>query len=271
MSSAGGLAVSWDARRSSTSFLDEVLAFQTVGSERHILGGMARPRKFDEDEVLAVARRKFTETGYHGTSVQDLSEVTGLSKGSLYGAFRDKEALFRRVFEDYCAASDETAAALLEGPEERALGRARAWLRSVEGPSDRRGCLLAKGTAELSWENEAVAARALAAFETLIDSLRRLVEQAQRRPARRRGGTWRTDPHHSSRPRSARKGRSRFGNPQPRRRSGHRQHHARSASQVSVRGPRSPLRARDGRSRLRSALGVALRPRSAEACRDARG
>jgi TetR/AcrR family transcriptional repressor of nem operon len=141
---------------------------------------MARPRKFDEDHVLVAARQRFNETGYHGTSVQDLSLATGLSKGSLYGAFGDKEALFRRVFDDYCAASDESAAALLKGPEDEALDRARAWLRSVEGPTDRRGCLLAKGTAELSWENEAVAARSLAAFETLIDSLRRLVEQAQR-------------------------------------------------------------------------------------------
>jgi AcrR family transcriptional regulator len=141
---------------------------------------MARPRKFDEDAVVAAARQVFTETGYHGTSVDDLSRATGLSKGSLYGAFGDKGGLFQRVFDDYCAASDEGAAALLDGPEDQALDRARAWLRSVASPSDRRGCLLAKGTAELSWENEAIAARSLAAFETLIDSLRRLVEQAQR-------------------------------------------------------------------------------------------
>ena len=141
---------------------------------------MARPRKFDEDDVLIAARQKFNETGYHGTSVDDLSRATGLSKGSLYGAFGDKEALFERVFADYCAASVESAATLLDGPEEEALERARAWLRVPEGPLDRRGCLLAKGTAELAWENEAVAARSLAAFETLLDSLRRLVEQAQR-------------------------------------------------------------------------------------------
>ncbi|MGH3249658.1 MAG: TetR/AcrR family transcriptional regulator [Trebonia sp.] len=141
---------------------------------------MARPRKFIEEKVVAAARRQFNETGYHGTSVEDLSRATGLSKGSLYGAFGDKEALFQRVFDEYCASSEQSAAALLEGPEDQALDRARAWLRSVEGPADRRGCLLAKGTAELSWENEAVAARSLAAFETLIDSLRRLVEQAQR-------------------------------------------------------------------------------------------
>lgn len=141
---------------------------------------MPRPRKFDEDDVLVKARRTFTETGYHGTSVENLSQVTGLSKGSLYGAFGDKEALFQQVFDEYCAAIEKSVTALLDGPEDQALDRARAWLLSPEGCTDRRGCLLAKGTAELAWENDAVAARSLATFETLLGSLRRLVEQAQR-------------------------------------------------------------------------------------------
>ncbi|WP_432570261.1 TetR/AcrR family transcriptional regulator [Kineococcus sp. SYSU DK005] len=160
---------------------------------------MARPRKFDEHDVVLAARRQFTETGYHGTSVEDLSRSTGLSKGSLYGAFGDKETLFRRIFDEYCTASDESAAARLEGPEEQALERLRDWLHSPEddpgsdtgtGPGGvgddplhgprRLGCLLAKGTAELAWTDEVVAARSLATFEVLFDSCRRLVEQAQR-------------------------------------------------------------------------------------------
>ena len=140
---------------------------------------MARPRKFDEGDVLDVARQQFTETGYHGTSVDDLSRATGLSKGSLYGAFGDKQALFHRVFDEYCAGSDAMAAARVEGPEEEALVRLRAWLHSPETTSPY-GCLLAKGTAELASEDEAVAARSLAAYDTLLDSCRQLVEQAQR-------------------------------------------------------------------------------------------
>lgn len=142
---------------------------------------MARPRLFDEDDVLLSAHRRFNETGYHGTSVEDLSRAAGLSKGSLYGAFGDKEALFRRVFEEYCrSVSDETAAALLDGPEDQALDRLRGWLLAPTDDVDRRGCLLARATAELAWENEAIATRSLAAYRTLLDSCRRLVEQAQR-------------------------------------------------------------------------------------------
>jgi TetR/AcrR family transcriptional repressor of nem operon len=141
---------------------------------------MARPRKFDEQDVLAAARRRFRETGYHGTSVDELSRVTGLSKGSLYGAFGDKEALFERVFDEYCAEASGGVAALLEGPEDQALARLRAWLHAPEDDAARRDCLLAKGTAELAWANDAIAARSLAAFDELLDSCRRLVEQAQR-------------------------------------------------------------------------------------------
>lgn len=141
---------------------------------------MARPRKFDEQDVLVAVRQRFTETGYHGTSVDELSRVTGLSKGSLYGAFGDKEALFARVFDEYCTEAGGGVAALVEGPEDQALARLRAWLRSPEDDASRRDCLLATGTAELAWADDAIAARSLAAFDGLLDSCRRLVEQAQR-------------------------------------------------------------------------------------------
>ncbi|MFJ6506611.1 MULTISPECIES: TetR/AcrR family transcriptional regulator [unclassified Streptomyces] len=141
---------------------------------------MGRPRKFNEQDVVAAARRQFNETGYHGTSVDDLSRATGLSKGSLYGAFGDKEALFLRIFEEYCAGSEEGTAALLEGPEDQALDRLRTWLTAPDDDTGRPGCLLAKGTAELASENDAVATRSLATYEGLLDSCRRLVEQAQR-------------------------------------------------------------------------------------------
>lgn len=140
---------------------------------------MARPRKFDEAVVLDAARQQFTQGGYHGTSVDDLSRATGLSKGSLYGAFGDKQTLFHRVFGAYCDGSDAMAAARAEGPEDEALLRLRSWLHSPD-ETDPYGCLLARGTAELAAEDHEVAARSLAAYDTLLESCRLLVEQAQR-------------------------------------------------------------------------------------------
>lgn len=141
---------------------------------------MGRPRKFDEHDVVVAVRRQFNEAGYHGTSVDDLSQATGLSKGSLYGAFGDKDGLFQRAFDDYCADAEHDAAIRLEGPEDDALHRLRAWLLTSAGPAGGPGCLLAKATAELVPEHPAVTARALAAHEALLDSCQGLVEQAQR-------------------------------------------------------------------------------------------
>jgi AcrR family transcriptional regulator len=62
---------------------------------------MARPREFDEDEVLQAALRVFWEKGYESASLGDLLEAMGLTKSSLYKAFGSKEALFWRVVERY--------------------------------------------------------------------------------------------------------------------------------------------------------------------------
>lgn len=62
---------------------------------------MARPREFDEDEVLQAALRLFWEKGYEGTSLDELMTAMRLTKSSLYKAFGGKEALFWRVVERY--------------------------------------------------------------------------------------------------------------------------------------------------------------------------
>jgi TetR/AcrR family transcriptional repressor of nem operon len=114
---------------------------------------MGRPRKFDEDEVLAAARRVFNETGFHGTSVDDLSRATGLSKGSLYGAFGDKHALFVRALDGYCADAIDESVAQLTRPGvaayDRLAGHVRAMADGVVADVDRRGCMMSKSSAEL--------------------------------------------------------------------------------------------------------------------------
>ncbi len=63
---------------------------------------MVRPRKFDEDAVLAAAREQFWHHGYEGTSVAELCDATGVASQSLYGAFGSKHDLFVRTLDDYC-------------------------------------------------------------------------------------------------------------------------------------------------------------------------
>jgi TetR/AcrR family transcriptional repressor of nem operon len=105
---------------------------------------MARPREFDEGEVLDRALATFWEHGYEGTSVDELVAATGLGRASLYGAFGDKERIFARALERYCARMDD---ALETEDDERsaraALGRLlRALVIKSSPRSGPRGCFL---------------------------------------------------------------------------------------------------------------------------------
>jgi len=60
-----------------------------------------RPREFDLDEALAAALRVFWTKGYEGASLTDLTEAMGITKPSLYAAFGNKEALFRKALDLY--------------------------------------------------------------------------------------------------------------------------------------------------------------------------
>ena len=53
-----------------------------------------RTKKFILEKTAPI----FNKKGYEGASLADLSAVTGLTKGALYGNFRDKEAIAEAAF-----------------------------------------------------------------------------------------------------------------------------------------------------------------------------
>jgi TetR/AcrR family transcriptional repressor of nem operon len=62
---------------------------------------MPRKKEFDEYEVLNRAMEIFWQKGYEATSVQDLVDQMGINRGSLYGTFTDKRALFLAAINHY--------------------------------------------------------------------------------------------------------------------------------------------------------------------------
>lgn len=132
---------------------------------------MARPRKFDEQQVLDTAREQFWAGGYAATRMEDIGTATGLGKGSLYGAFGGKQELFHRVFDEYCNSVVDATAQQLRGDDKDAYARLSAHVHAVAAATAadtaQRGCLLAKGVAELAEHDKTVAERARAAIEAL--------------------------------------------------------------------------------------------------------
>src|SRR6202030_3262348 len=64
-------------------------------------GRTGRPRSFDIDKALDLALQVFWRKGYEGTSLSDLTKAVGVNRPSLYAAFGDKKALFRKALDRY--------------------------------------------------------------------------------------------------------------------------------------------------------------------------
>jgi TetR/AcrR family transcriptional repressor of nem operon len=145
---------------------------------------MARPRKFDESDVVTAARDEFWSRGYAATSVDDLTSVTGLGKGSLYGAFGDKHGLFMRALDDYIGIALDGVRAQLRDPAYSAYDRLtrhiRAQAREIAADNARRGCMMAKSAAELSATDETVERAVERAYATWLTELANCIKEAQR-------------------------------------------------------------------------------------------
>lgn len=57
--------------------------------------------------ILDAALKLFSHKGYGATSVRDISEEAGLSKGNVYHHFPDKEAIFRALLDRYFLAMSQ--------------------------------------------------------------------------------------------------------------------------------------------------------------------
>jgi AcrR family transcriptional regulator len=76
--------------------------------------------------LIHAARRLFTERGYGATPTEEVVRSAGASRGALYHHFRDKEELFRAVYEDV----DREILGKIIGA---ARGQEDAWERLVVG------------------------------------------------------------------------------------------------------------------------------------------
>ena len=145
---------------------------------------MPRPRKFHETDVVAAARDEFWSRGYTATSVDDLSAATGLGKGSLYGAFGDKHALFLRALDDYIDSALDDVRAQLRDPKysayDRLLRHIRAQVKAIAADTSHRGCMMAKSAAELGGTDDAVEKTVERAYARWAADLADCIEEAQR-------------------------------------------------------------------------------------------
>src|SRR5947209_3799427 len=108
---------------------------------------IGRPRAFDIDKALDRALQVFWRKGYEGASLPDLTRAMGINRPSLYAAFGNKEALFRKALDRYAEGPACYVRQALDEPTARAVAE-RVLAGSVDlltDPRNPRGCLLVQG------------------------------------------------------------------------------------------------------------------------------
>jgi len=108
---------------------------------------LGRPRAFDADVALDRALQVFWRRGYEGAALSDLTKAMRINRPSLYGAFGNKQALFRKVLDRFAAGPASYVSAALEQPTARAVAQQllQRAAKALTNPHQPHGCLMVQG------------------------------------------------------------------------------------------------------------------------------
>lgn len=144
---------------------------------------MGRPREFDETQVLNAAVECFWKRGYEATSIRELAGRMGLTGASLYNAFGDKRALYRRALDHYVCSTFAERVQRIEGslPPREAIGAFfEEIIRRSLDDSQRRGCLLVNSALEVAPHDAEFRALVTEVMGRIEGFFRRCVQAGQR-------------------------------------------------------------------------------------------
>lgn len=143
---------------------------------------MARPRQFEQEQLLDAVTDTFWRSGYEATSAQDLVKATGRGRGSLYNAFSSKQAPYEQTLRHYQQRSRHNVEQLQQaGRSVREL--LRTLLLSVLdadlGAAQQRGCLATNAAVDQAGHNPEVKALVRENFGILEKGLRQAISRGQ--------------------------------------------------------------------------------------------
>lgn len=140
-----------------------------------------RPREFDVDEALAAALRVFWTKGYEGASLTDLTEAMGITRPSLYAAFGNKEALFRKALDLYEREKLAYVEEALKAPTSRGVAERllQGALALQTGGCEPKGCMRIIGSLSCGPEAESIRADLMARRKSSQQALCARLERAK--------------------------------------------------------------------------------------------
>jgi AcrR family transcriptional regulator len=148
----------------------------------HTSGRPGRPREFDTDAALDKAIARFSEHGYHGTSISDLNASLELTSGSIYKAWGDKRGLFLAALDRYMEVRAEAIRSCLAAESsgrDKISALLAMYAQLSSGAVGRTGCLVVESAVELSMSDPEIAKRIAAQQKKREIQLRQLLEVGQ--------------------------------------------------------------------------------------------
>lgn len=140
---------------------------------------MVGRKQFDPDVALDAAIRVFWERSYSAASINDLVAATGLSRGSMYATFGDKQDLFLAGLHRYVRQIGEASWAAMSTPSDdvriRVTAVFDAILDRMADPTQPAGCLLAQTAAESGALEEPVRAAVQRILDDQVEQLVRVM------------------------------------------------------------------------------------------------
>lgn len=119
---------------------------------------MGRPREFDADDALDRALEVFWRKGYEGASLTELTAAMGITRPSLYAAFGNKEALFRKALCRYGEIHFAFVVEAMGRPEARDVVEhmLTGFAEAQTSPRCPKGCLTVQGALACGTEAESI-------------------------------------------------------------------------------------------------------------------
>jgi TetR/AcrR family transcriptional repressor of nem operon len=133
---------------------------------------MARPRSFDEQDLLETVMEAFWRRGYSATTYRGIESITGVGIRSLANTFGEKDELFLTVLASYRGRVSRNLDKMFASPSIDSIVR---FFERISSPSDeedprRNGCLMVNTVFEIDKPTAAVN-REIAQYRDLFRSV----------------------------------------------------------------------------------------------------
>lgn len=141
--------------------------------------GRGRPRQYQEETALQAAVEVFWAKGFKATSLDDLTNAMGMNRPSVYNAFGNKEAVYRRALEHFGRGMQTALEATLMAEHDVRLALTsfyRAAIQTYLSGEIAKGCLVMSTAVTVATSHPEIRSDLLAVVRELD---RRLAERFQ--------------------------------------------------------------------------------------------